>query len=117
MVDKYKYEYSKISKQWTVSHTQQVISSKTILNAEAFNYYQCLPISQQEQLEKQKLQLLIQAMETSKLWKIRVAWFRLKQILGLAVDDWWTKERGTNYQFQVQSTRLLPFKIPNLLWK
>jgi hypothetical protein len=42
---------------------------------------------QQTQLELQRSLGLIEAMKTSKFWKLRTQWFKLKKLMGLKTDD------------------------------
>jgi predicted O-methyltransferase YrrM len=41
---------------------------------------------QQTQAELGRLQAMIEAMKTSKFWKLRTSWFRLKKVIGLPID-------------------------------
>ncbi|MBD2774700.1 glycosyltransferase [Iningainema tapete] len=99
MTEKYEEEYSKINHTIINTSSQLVITPKEI--SEAYfrsSFSNSLPISQDAQVELQRLRLMIKAMETSKWWKLRVAWLRLKKALGITIDDWWMKERGDNYK-------------------
>ncbi len=42
---------------------------------------------QQTQVELEQSKATIDAMHTSKLWKLRKSWFKIKQALGLKIDD------------------------------
>lgn len=42
---------------------------------------------QATQAEREHLQAVIEAMKTSKFWKIRIQWLKLKKLMGLKTDD------------------------------
>ena len=48
---------------------------------------QLQPQIQSDQIELEKLSELIRAMETSKFWQLRTAWFRLKRTVGLGGNE------------------------------
>ncbi|WP_414622715.1 glycosyltransferase [Calothrix sp. CCY 0018] len=72
---------------------EQFISAKKISKA-YFYSNASLSLTEEQQVKLQKLNLMINAMESSKFWKLRVAWLRLKKALGIIIDDDWMKERG-----------------------
>jgi GT2 family glycosyltransferase/glycosyltransferase involved in cell wall biosynthesis len=100
MTQKYVDEYSRINTHNidTNNEFEQALIPKEISEAYFLKSRRLLSMSQEEQIELQRLQLMIKAMESSKLWKLRTAWFRLKQVFGIAVDDWWMKERGSQFK-------------------
>ncbi|PAX54331.1 glycosyltransferase [Brunnivagina elsteri] len=55
---------------------------------------QSIETLQKELVELNQLKVMILAMETSKLWKIRVAWLNLKKRIGIKINDSWMQERG-----------------------
>ncbi|MBW4446674.1 MAG: glycosyltransferase [Spirirestis rafaelensis WJT71-NPBG6] len=48
---------------------------------------QLQPLIQSNQVEPETLSQLIRAMESSKFWKLRTAWFRLKRTVGLGANE------------------------------
>ena len=98
MTEKYVDEYAKVNNDRINTHFEPVITPQEISEAHFFSVRRSLSTSREEEVELHKLHLMIRAMESSKLWKLRVAWFRIKKALGMPVDDWWTKERGGSFK-------------------
>jgi len=101
MTKKYVDEYTKINNVNNDSistYVEPVITPQEISEAHSFSVKRALSTSREEEAELHKLHLMIRAMESSKLWKLRVAWFRIKKALGIPVDDLWMKERGGSFK-------------------
>ncbi|MBF2066592.1 MAG: glycosyltransferase [Calothrix sp. C42_A2020_038] len=97
MAQQYLNEYAKISNH-DINSNAPSITAQEITQSHCFTSYRTITVSQDEQFELRKLDLMIRAMETSKWWKLRVALLRLKQKFGIAIDDLWMRERGSNYK-------------------
>jgi len=95
MAEQYLLEYSKIKSDNQVIESEQFMSPKQISEASFFSN-SSISFSEDQQVRLHQLNLMINAMESSKFWKLRVAWLRLKKVLGIIVDDSWMKERGSS---------------------
>jgi ubiquinone/menaquinone biosynthesis C-methylase UbiE/predicted nucleic acid-binding Zn-ribbon protein len=80
-----KAELEQAQKHWQETQTELGRSQSQLQQAQE-GWKEAQTQLQQAQGEWARSQILVQAMETSKFWKLRRVWFRIKKTIGLKVD-------------------------------